>query len=274
MTSAPTLAVCSPSPETSAAKPWFSIIVPCCNEAESLSKLTSRLSVVLNELGLDYRVELVFVDDGSTDETYRQLKKTYTGCDHVRLIRHEANRGLAAAIASGLAAARGEIAATIDADCTYDPTLLVQMLPALADDIDMVVASPYHPDGSVEGIAAWRLALSKTASRLYRLLLRNKLHTYTSCFRIYRRTAVVDLPVRSTGFVGVVELLWQLDAAAGKIAEFPARLTVRRTGQSKMRVARTTLAHLRLLARIALANLRPRRAAENARSSPTLVTVD
>ena len=103
-------------------------------------------------------------------------------------MRHEANRGLAAAIPTGLAETQAEIVASLDADCTYDPLQLVPMLRLLAPDVDLVVASPYHPRGTVEGVAAWRLALSRLASRLYRCVMRNKLHTYTSCVRVYRRS--------------------------------------------------------------------------------------
>jgi len=125
------------------------------------------------------------------------------------------------------------------------------MAELLTEGVDMVVASPYHPEGAVEGVPAWRLTLSRLASSLYRCLLHNKLHTYTSCVRVCRRRAVAELPQTHPGFVGIVELLWSLDARGGRILEHPARLTVRRFGQSKMRVTRTIYQHLKLLARIA-----------------------
>jgi dolichol-phosphate mannosyltransferase len=77
--------------------------------------------------------------------------------------------------------------------------------------------------------------------------MRNKLHTYTSCVRVYRKHSVVDLPLTRSGFVGIVELLWRLDQQGGTIAECPAVLTVRTTGRSKMRFVRTALGHLQLL---------------------------
>src|SRR2546423_9762367 len=114
-----------------------------------------------------------------------------------------------------------EIVASLDADCTYDPQQLASLLARLADDIDVVVASPYHPAGRVEGVPRWRLALSRLASRLYGLVMRNHVHTYTSCVRVYRRSSVVDLPVLHGGFVGIVELLWQADRPNGRIADRP-----------------------------------------------------
>ena len=175
------------------------------------------------------------------------MSEMFGGHRDVQLIQHPTNRGIAAAIQAGIEHARSEIVASLDADCTYDPLQLLPLVRLLSEGVDLVVASPYHPEGKVVGVPAWRLALSKFASRLYRVVLRNKLHTYTSCVRVYRRSSVVDLPLSNGGFVGIVELVWQLDRRGGIIAECPAVLSVRRTGQSKMRVARTALAHARML---------------------------
>jgi dolichol-phosphate mannosyltransferase len=192
------------------------------------------------------------------------------------------NRGIAAAIETGIRETSAEIVASLDADCTYSPMQLVGLLKKLTDGVDMVVASPYHPAGKVVGVPEWRLALSRLASQMYGIVMRNKLHTYTSCVRVYRRNAVVDLSVTRGGFVGIVELLWQLDRQGGTIAECPAVLTVRTTGHSKMRVARTALAHLRLLSQAAWLRLmswpnspQPRRivvsAAKESRFSPRTI---
>jgi dolichol-phosphate mannosyltransferase len=218
-----------------AESPRLAIVVPCYNEAESLPKLVAELRRLRQALGGQFETEVVLVDDGSSDATWQLLQAHFGDDAAARLIRHETNRGIAAALATGLAHASAEIVASIDADCTYEPVQLQALLAHLTDDVDMVVASPYHPAGRVVGVASWRLALSRMASRLYSLVLQNQLHTYTSCFRIYRRSAVIDLPLSRGGFVGVVELLWQLDRRGGRIVECPAVLQVRTTGQSKMR---------------------------------------
>jgi hypothetical protein len=135
----------------------------------------------------------------------------------------------------------------MDCDCTYDPHELAQLIPALTDDVDMVTASPYHPKGKVLNVPAWRLGLSKTASFLYRRILHHKLNTFTSCFRVYRRSAVVDIPIKEGGFLGVAELLGRLDLKGCRIRECPATLEVRLFGTSKMKVIRTVIGHLKLL---------------------------
>ena len=237
----------------------LSIVVPCHNEAESLDQLAAQLARLRAAIGARYEVELLLVDDGSTDATWQRLQEIFGTNSAARMIRHPVNRGIAAAIGTGLLHAGHEVVASLDADCTYDPLELIGLLDRLTPDVDMVVASPYHPQGEVVGVPAWRLALSRLASRLYGLVMRNQLHTYTSCVRVYRRSAVVDLPVERSGFVGIVELVWRLDRRGGRIAECPAALRVRTTGQSKMRVARVAVAHLRFLAAATLDRLAGRR---------------
>jgi dolichol-phosphate mannosyltransferase len=226
----------------------LSIVIPCHNEAESLDRLALALGELLTALAGTYEVELLLVDDGSTDATWMLLHDLFADQPGVRLLRHATNRGIAAAIHTGISQARAEIVASLDADCTYDLMQLASLLALLTDEVDLVVASPYHPEGTVVGVPGWRLALSRLASRMYGGVMSNKLHTYTSCVRVYRKSAVIDLPPTQGGFVGVVELVWHLDRRGGRIVECPAVLTVRTAGQSKMRVARTALAHLRLLA--------------------------
>ncbi|HEY2410901.1 MAG TPA: glycosyltransferase family 2 protein [Pirellulaceae bacterium] len=230
------------------ALPRLTVVAPLFNEADSIERLRNELFRLGATLAGKYETEFLLIDDGSTDETYSVIQRVFADDHQVRCVRHSVNRGLAAALATGIADARTPIVASIDADCTYEPVQLVALLECIASGVDMVVASPYHPQGKVVGVPVWRIAISKLASRLYRFVLRNQLHTYTSCFRVYRRSSVLGLPQTRSGFVGVVEMLWQLDRRGGTIVECPAVLTVRKTGQSKMRILTTALGHLRLLA--------------------------
>jgi hypothetical protein len=142
------------------------------------------------------------------------------------------------------------------------------MIPLLTDDVDVVTASPYHPGGAVRNVPAWRLALSRAASRLYRVIFQQQLYTYTSCLRVYRRSAVTDIRVRRGGFIGVVELLGKMELAGARIVEYPTTLEGRLMGYSKMKVARTAIGHLTLMARLVGLRLRGgRRAARPVRAS-------
>lgn len=233
------------------------IVIPCYNEESALPYLANTLRSVeaeLNETG--FGPNFIFVDDCSKDKTLEKLNELFGKKENVRIVKHETNQGVAAGIMTGLREAKTEIVCSMDCDCTYDPHELVRMIPLLTEDVDMVTASPYHKAGGVRNVPEWRLFLSKGASWLYRRTLRSKLDTYTSCFRVYRRSSVVDLPVEEKGFLGVAEMLGRLDLAGGKIVEFPAILEVRLFGFSKMKTARTIFGHLKLLS--CLAKLRVR----------------
>lgn len=232
--------------------PNVSVVVPCCNEEESLPQLLAALSRLAQRHGARYNFEFVLVDDGSQDRTGEMLQAAQRDNARIRTVRHDCNRGIAAAIQSGVRGAAHPVVCSLDADCTYDPELLVSMIPMLTDDVDLVTASPYHPLGRVHNVPAWRLALSRGASRLYRLLMKHKLHTYTSCVRVYRRASIIDLSLENDGFSGVAELLWKVERQGGRIVECPATLDVRRYGQSKIRLVQVIWGHIWLLAKVAL----------------------
>ncbi|MCY7344591.1 MAG: glycosyltransferase [Pyrinomonadaceae bacterium] len=227
-----------------------SIVIPCYNEELSLNYLANTLRSVEAKLRENYEPEFIFVDDASTDRTFDKLNELFGKRENVKIIRHETNQGVAAGIMSGLQAANTEIVCSMDCDCTYDPHELAKMIPLLTKAVDLVTASPYHKLGGVRNVPEWRLFLSRGASFLYRRALRSKLDTYTSCFRVYRRSSVIDLDIKEKGFLGVAELLGKLDLKGGKILEYPAVLEVRLFGFSKMKTARTIFGHLKLLSRL------------------------
>jgi polysaccharide deacetylase family protein (PEP-CTERM system associated) len=238
------------------------VVVPCYNEEQSLPYLANTLRSVSGEWSDQYRFSFVFVDDCSTDRTWQTLQAIFGDQPYCTLLRHAGNRGVAAAIQTGLHAATSDVVCSMDCDCTYDPHELGRMIPLLTDDVDVVTASPYHPLGSVKNVAQWRLFLSKGLSRLYRLVLRQKLHTYTSCFRVYRRRAAIGISVQRGGFFGVTEMLGRLDLAGRRIVEYPTTLEARVLGRSKMKVLRTIAGHLGLLAHLLRLRLRGGRATE------------
>jgi polysaccharide deacetylase family protein (PEP-CTERM system associated) len=232
------------------------VVVPCYNEAESLRYLANTLHSVVTALRDRYELSFVFVDDCSTDLTWQTLHTTFGADPTCTLVRHDRNRGVAAAIQTGLRAAKADVVCSMDCDCTYDPHQLGGMIPLLTEDVDVVTASPYHPLGSVRNVPWWRLFLSKSLSRLYRVVLRQKLYTYTSCFRVYRRQSVIGITVQRGGFFGVAEMLGRLDLAGRRIVEFPTTLEARMLGRSKMKVLRTIAGHLSLLAHLTGIRLR------------------
>lgn len=231
-------------------RPGVTIVVPCFNEEPALPYLRNRLRSAGDVLGKEYEVHLLLIDDGSTDSTWQTMLELFRDEPNCRLLQHPTNLGVAAAILTGIRGAETEIVCSIDCDCSYDPHELTRLVPMLTSGVDLVTGSPYHPLGKVLDVPRWRLALSKTASSLYRLVLRQKLYTYTSCFRVYRRSAILSLDLRENGFTGVAELIGKLDSQGSAIVECPTSLEARVQGASKMKIVRVLGGHLYLLGQL------------------------
>ncbi|MDA1013056.1 MAG: DUF3473 domain-containing protein [Planctomycetota bacterium] len=234
----------------STSKVGVTIVIPCYNEASTVPYLLNTLESVEYALLSEYRPQFIFIDDCSTDDTCELLRAVVGPKDNVTILAHDTNRGVMAAIQTGIRAAATDIVCSIDCDCSYDPHELLRMIPRLTDGVDLVTASPYHRDGKVKNVPAWRLLLSKGLSQLYRWTLPISLHTYTSCFRVYRKSSVKDLQIDDGGFLGVAELVGRLGIQGGTVVEHPATLEVRLFGESKMKTVRTIFGHLRLIAKL------------------------
>ncbi len=230
--------------------PRVTILVPMFNEVDGLPLFFRQLDDAIARLGARSSipadaVEVVIVDDGSTDGTGDALLARAPSRP-LRILRHQQRRGIGAALWTGIDAARADTVVTADADCTYPLTEIPELLELLGEDTDIVTASPYHPRGGVVGVSRFRLFLSRTLSVLYSAVLGSQLHTYTAVFRAYRRAALEGVP-RSDGFLAVTQMLVYPILAGRRVRDYPTVLQRRRFGASKMRVAPVIGAHLRLL---------------------------
>lgn len=234
----------------------LSLIIPAYNEADGVARTSQTLQPVLDHLSSMYALELIFVDDGSADSTYDLLQQHFGHDVRVRVVQHEQNRGLGAAIRTGFSHASGEIIVTTDFDGTYPFSRIADLLALMRDDVDIVTASPYHPAGGVEGVPRYRLLFSYGASLLYRILVNWHIHTWTALFRAYRRSVVETISFESDDFLAGTELLVYAQQAGCRIVEFPTVLHQRTFGQSSIKIARVTWAHLRFQSRILLSYLR------------------
>lgn len=241
----------------------LSIIVPCYNEADNVSKLYDELLPVVEDLarhgwisaiGDKQSAEIVFVDDGSRDETSSRLRECFANAAGsavtFKFCQHETNYGLGAAIRTGFAHADGDILVTVDCDGTYRFSEIPAILSYLTPLVDIVTASPYHPDGSVVGVPADRLFLSRSSSFLYRILVDRHVYTYTCLFRVYRAEVVRNIAFESNGFLAGTEILVKAMLSGYRVAEFPAVLYRRMYGVSKAKIAQTIRSHLGFQGRI------------------------
>jgi dolichol-phosphate mannosyltransferase len=229
----------------------LSLIIPAYNESEGVAHTATRLRPVLDTLGRDYALEVVFVDDGSTDNTKTLLHQAFDADARVSIVAHDINRGLGAAVRTGFDYATGDILVTTDFDGTYAFDTIPLLIRQLIDEeADIVTASPYHPAGKVEGVPRYRLLFSYSASLLYRIIVKWRIHTWTALYRAYRRRVIETVSFESNGFLANAELMVNALRAGFKVSEYPATLTQREYGQSSIKVARVTMMHLKYIARL------------------------
>lgn len=232
----------------------LSVVIPCFNEIESLPLLKEKISSFLSKAG--FPVQLVFVDDGSTDGTYDAIQSIFAGIQDKKVIKHKVNMNLGAAVRTGTQAADGKLVAVIDADCSYDPLALLPMREELLRrGADCVSASAYHPQGGFAQKLPWyRPLLGQGVCALYNLaLLRwppSWRFSYTSMFRLYDAGAIKSIAWRSNGFLAMAEILAHLSLQGRKIVDWPGISNYRLFGYSKAKIKRLVLEHLTFIARL------------------------
>jgi dolichol-phosphate mannosyltransferase len=222
----------------------LTVVLPFYNEEALLPSLDGLLESLRKALD-GHAVRFLAIDDGSTDGTAAGL----TALPEIEVLTHDHNRGVGAAMATGIGAATGDAVLIYDPDAGYHPETPALLVAALTggEGADVATLSPYHPDGSVEGVSPMRLLLSRAASALYRRALRSELRTFTCAVRAYRIPEVRRLLPCPEDFTAAAFLMAAALREGLRVTEVPATLRARAKGRSKMRLLSTIRAHLRLL---------------------------
>jgi glycosyltransferase involved in cell wall biosynthesis len=165
----------------------ISFVIPLLNEKDSLKALYE--AVTRAAVSLPHAYEIIFVDDGSTDQSPDILGELFeTDREHVRVIQFRRNFGKTAALTAGFALARGDILVTLDADLQDDPGELPKLLAKLEQGYDLVVAWRAQRKDSIS--KRWP---SKLANATVSTLTGAKLHDLNCGFKVYRSEVVQDL---------------------------------------------------------------------------------
>jgi glycosyltransferase involved in cell wall biosynthesis len=157
----------------------LSVVVPLLNEEATLEALYREIETALAGSGLEW--EVVFVDDGSTDGSYRELVRLHSAHLNVRVVRLRRNFGKAAALAAGIEVATGEVIVTMDADLQDDPAEIPNLLAKLDDGFDVV--SGWKCDRHDPFV---RRFVSRIYNRATRLATGVRLHDMNCGLKAYR----------------------------------------------------------------------------------------
>jgi glycosyltransferase involved in cell wall biosynthesis len=215
----------------------LSTVIPVFNEVDSLKELHSELHAVAAEQG--YELDIVFVDDGSTDGSWQVIEALAAEDPAVSGIRFRRNFGKAAALSAGFQAARGELVMTLDADLQDDPKEIPRFLEEMDKDLDVVSGwkqvrhDPWHKVGP-----------SRIFNEMVSWLTGVRLHDHNCGFKCYRREIFDEIRLYGElhRFVPV------LAAARGwKVGEIVVDHRARKFGVSKYGVRRIIKGFLDLL---------------------------
>jgi dolichol-phosphate mannosyltransferase len=204
----------------------LTLVIPAYNEAAVIRRAILEAERALGQLFDDF--EILVVDDGSTDDTARIVGRLYSGCHHLRLVRHATNRGYGAALRTGFEAAAFDLIAFTDADCQFDLLDLGRMVP-LAEEFSIVAG--YRVDRK----DPWRRRfLSRGYNRLARTLLGTRVRDCDCALKVFRRDVLAELIPTSRGFFVNTEMLTRARQHGHAVAEVPVTHRPRQGGASKV----------------------------------------
>src|SRR5437588_9653734 len=169
--------------------PKYSIVVPFHNEDENCTELYDRLKAVMETAGEDF--ELVFVDDGSRDRTFKALQDIASVDSRVVVVKLRRNFGQTSALAAGFDHASGEYVIAMDGDLQHDPSDIPLFLEKLAEGYDIV--SGWR---KVRIDNFWlRRIPSRCANWLMARLSGVDIHDFGTTFKAYRREVITRIPL-------------------------------------------------------------------------------
>ncbi len=225
-------------------EPAISVVVPMYNEADNAAATLAEIKHVLEQTGKVF--EIIPVNDGSSDQTLAILEQIAAKDASITVVSYPHNIGRGKALRAGFGKARGKIVVTIDADRSYEPRYILDLLGVLEteEDVHVVLASPYMRGGRTEGVPLLRLWVSRVGNMVLRFSLPGRFKTITCMFRAYRRRVLESLELESTGKEIHLEILSKVLALGYRVKEVPATLRGRKRGQSKFRFRGTAISHL------------------------------
>jgi glycosyltransferase involved in cell wall biosynthesis len=208
----------------------LSVVVPVYNEETNVEPLIGEINGVLRHLGKSY--EVVVVDDGSEDQTFAVLSKLHREQPTMKVVRLKRNFGQTAALAAGLAYARGEIVVLMDGDGQNDPADIPALLAKLAEGNDMVAGWRFNRRDPFLN----RRLPSMIANRLISWTTRVKLHDYGCTLKAMRKDIAKNLKLYGEMHRFIPAIAYERGA---RIAELKVNHRPRLRGKSKYGITRT-----------------------------------
>ena len=226
----------SPLPSTD--DTLLSVVVPAYNEAATIEAVLRQLQQV------PLRLEVIAVDDASTDDTGAILDRLVGTGLVQQVLHHETNRGKGAALRSGIAAATGRVIVAQDADLEYDPAELPRLLAPIKEGRADAVYGSRFQGGPHRVLFFWHAVGNNFLTLLSNMFTNLNLTDMETCYKLVRADLLKRLPLRSERFGIEVELTARLAQAGARIWELPISYSGRTYAEGKKITWRDGLAAL------------------------------
>src|ERR1700690_505699 len=211
-------------------KPNVSIVFPFHNEEDNITELYARLHSVMEDV--DWEYQFVFVDDGSTDLTYKRLRDLAAIDPRVTVVRLRRNFGQTAALAAGFAHCKCDYVIAMDGDLQHDPAEIPRFLEKLEEGYDVVSGWRKH---RVDNLLLRKIP-SRCANWLMAKLSGVDIHDFGTTFKAYRRDLLSQLPLYGEMHRFIPALASWYGAS---ICEIPIQNDSRKHGKSHYNLSRT-----------------------------------
>jgi glycosyltransferase involved in cell wall biosynthesis len=205
----------------------LSILMPVYNERATVERAIDSV----HEADLPVPVQLIVVDDGSTDGT-RELLRAQAADGRFELVEHERNAGKGAAVRTALAHATGEYAAILDADLEYEPGDLAQLLEPLLDGNANAVFGVRAFDGATSHSFLFVMG-NRGVTLIANILFNVYLHDVMTCHKVVRTDLMRSLDLRARGFEIEPEIAARLIQRGERIFELPISYRARSNAEGK-----------------------------------------
>lgn len=229
----------------------LSIVVPMWNEEAMIRRAvaaTSDLGDVLHDDGAISELQVVLVDDGSTDATGEIADELAATDPQITVVHHERNRSLGAAVRSGIAVARGDVILMTGADLPFD-LLETRRALRLMRSLEADIVAPYRFDRTGEGPR--RFVYSHLYNWLVRAVFGLRVRDVNFAAKLMRREVLDDIVLRSDGSFVDVELLAKATRNGHSVVQFGVDYFPRSRGVSTMSSAGVITTMLIEMARLA-----------------------
>lgn len=197
-------------------EPLLSVVMPVFNERSTVLQAIAAVQASPVE-----SLELIVVDDGSTDGTREALTHALSNTSSVRLIFHERNRGKGAALRSGFAHARGRFVVIQDADCEYDPADYPALLKPLVDGHADVVFGSRFLGGPHRVLYYWHSVANAILTNISNMVTDLNLTDMETCYKVFRREIIQQLDLREDRFGIEPEITTKVARLGVRVFEVP-----------------------------------------------------